>query len=142
MSTERQLVTYTVVTDSQLVTATMATDNETPTRLRIGPERHNYVYRRLDKFTWLCVRKSDWGVVGEKLVLKYVGGKWTAYDCVVPSNVDDLMENGPPQGIPVFETFENPIQPGSHLWRTNWNRSALAPDWRATRLSCMTTILG
>ena len=142
MSTDCQLVTYNMVTNSQLVTTTMATNNETPTRLRIGPPRHRYVYHRLDDVTWLCHRPSDWGAVGEKLVLKFVNGRWTAYDCVVPSNEDVLMGDGPPQGIPVFDTDENAIAAGWHDWRINWNRSALAPDWHATRLSCETAILG
>ena len=133
-----------MVTKSQLKikTTSMAIDNETPTRLRIGPPRHNYVYHRLDDVTWLCDRPSDWGAVGEKLVLKLAHGRWAAYDCVVPSNVDVLVGGGLPQGIPVFDTDDNAIAEGWHEWRTNFYPSAVAPDWHATRLSCKTTILG
>ena len=142
MSTVSQLVLNTAVTDSLFKTTTMATDNKTPTRLRIGPEWYNYVYSRLDERTWLCERGSDWAYGNKKLVLKHDGGLWTAYDCDVPSNLNDLTANGAPLGIPVFQTFQNPILQGWHVWRTNWNRSAWAPDWRATGLRCITTHLG
>ena len=26
-------------------------------------------------------------------------------------------------GVPVFRTFENPIEKGDHIWQVSWNRS-------------------
>ena len=120
-----------VATDQQLAIVAAPDMSQGPAALRIGPPRHKYVYHRLNDDTWLCERGSDWAVGGEKLVLKRAHGRWTAYDCVTPSD----------GGIPVFDTEENAIAEGYHEWRTNHNRSLVAPDWRATGLSCMTTIL-
>ena len=120
----------------------MSTDSETPTVLRIGPPRHGYVYHRLNDDTYLCERRSDWGLEGQRLVLKRARGRWTDYDCWAPPDADELIGSKPPYGMPVFDTEEDASAEGWREWRINYNRSRLAPDWHATRLSFMTTILG
>ena len=38
--------------------------------IRIGPERHSYVYRLHSNSGWyLCDRRSEWGSVGDRLFL-------------------------------------------------------------------------
>ena len=44
--------------------------------------------------------------------------------------------------FPVFRTQENAILAGWHEWETNWvARVTRGEDWRATGLSCETTVL-
>ena len=45
-------------------------------------------------------------------------------------------------GSQVFRTLENAVEPGWHEWETNWSAGqALQENWRATGLSCLTTVL-
>ena len=106
------------------------------TRLRIGSEKHGYIYDRLDENTWQCVRGSDQAADGEKLVLKKSEseGHWTAFD--VTSHVEAETS-----GVPVFRTSENPIEEGKHIWQANWNRSRSSPEWRDMGGGFMTTHL-
>ncbi len=62
-------------------------------------------------------------------------GRFTAYDTADPAQAETV-------GVPVFDTDEDAVANGWHVWRTNYSRSRTSPDWRATGLSCQTTILG
>ena len=107
-----------------------------PTSLRIGPERHHYNYtlHQSDPPIYVCEKGSEWAASGEKLfLLKAASGKWTAYDACVADTAST--------GVPVFDTDEDATAAGFHVWRTNYSRDAASPDWRATGLSCETTIL-
>ena len=42
--------------------------------------------------------------------------------------------------IGLFRTRENAVEEGWHEWETNW-RARWGSDWRATGLSCQTTLL-
>ena len=46
----------------------------------------------------------------------------------------------PPRGV--FRTMENALEPGWHIWETNYAPAGQDQDqdWRATGLSCETTI--
>jgi hypothetical protein len=110
-----------------------------PERLRIGSERHNYVYRRLSNDLFECDRGSDWAMAGYVLFLYTCGRTWFAADAPQGS---DTIEKVLLSGIVVFATDENPLQEGFHIWRTNYNYyHDMIPDWRQTGLSCKTTFL-
>ena len=49
------------------------------------------------------------------------------------------MRAGP--GTQVFRTLENALEPGWHEWQTNYLAGKGGEEWRATGLSCQTTVL-
>ena len=56
------------------------------------------------------------------------------------SSSEDNVRAG--AGSQVFRTLENAVEPGWHEWETNWLAGqALQEKWRATGLSCLTTVL-
>ena len=74
------------------------------------------------------------GADAEVLVLAMAAnGRWAAFDTNDPAT--------PENGIPVFDTDENPIEAGWHTWRSNYSRDRSAPDWQSTGLRCETTHL-
>ena len=107
-----------------------------PDVFRIGPERHGYVYTRMTAGLWKCRRGSDWKQHAEVLFLVNNNGYWTAMDAPGQLNVlQDVLE----AGHPIFRSQQDVLTAGWHEWETNY---AARPgiEWRATGLSCMTTI--
>ena len=71
-----------------------------------------------------CRRGSDWAAPGQRLVLvkSESDGHWTDWDVDKPYLAEIT-------GIPVFLTYENPIEEGEHRWQVDWNRSRASPEW-------------
>ena len=62
---------------------------------------------------------------------------WIAVD----ANVDSEEYHVRSIQAGVFRTEENALLPGWHEWQTNYEVALGGQDWRATRLSCLTTVL-
>ncbi len=64
---------------------------------------------------------------------------WVAADADADSTEDEVR-SGLPQKV--FRTREAALEPGWHEWETNYQTAGEAgEDWRATGLSCLTTVL-
>jgi hypothetical protein len=108
-----------------------------PRKLRIGPERHGFIYTQLSSSLWKCCRASEAGVSGQKLFLYQAFGYWFAVDAAEAFSTQAEVAAG---GRPAFRTSENAIEAGWHTWETNYADTGVsATEWRATGLSCETT---
>ena len=70
------------------------------------------------------------------MLVRDVEGGYTAYEI--------RYGDGPVEdGVPIFRTNENAVEPGSHTWLVNyaaWNGRA-SPDWKDRNWKVQTTIL-
>ena len=57
-------------------------------------------------------------------------------DMPVDSSENNVRARAP-RGV--FRTMENALEPGWHIWETNYTPAG--ENWRATGLRCVTTIL-
>ena len=108
--------------------------------VRIGPERHAYVYAQESAEFLRCSRGSGSAAGNEVLFMyKETDGVWYAVDA--PRNSRSLADVKM-DAVPVFRTREAALEEGWHTWETNWNVASRArPDWRATGLCCQTSWL-
>ena len=107
--------------------------------LRVGPERHGYVYYGRGDM-WKGVRGMDGAAANQVLFMhKDVDGYWYAVNASKDKkSVADVKMDG----VGVFRTREDALSSGWHFWETNWNASSGGwPDWRNNGLCCETTWL-
>ena len=84
-----------------------------PEKLRIGPERHDYVYTRIGPDVYRCSRNADRSdeLPGSVLFLVMRGGLWEAVHAPVSASVEEAR-----LGSPVFRTAEDATLAGDHEW--------------------------
>ena len=116
----------------QMPTETMPDTKDkkaTPEKVRIGPEKHHYVYTRLTNVAYKCRRGSDYARAGHVLFLSRTSsGQWIAYDG--PDSDDSAM---PPMLDPTFTSYEDVLLEGPHTWRME--------KWGGRESSFKTTVL-
>ena len=114
---------------------------EYPDKFRIGPPKHEFTYSQLQKGLFRCCRASDQGKSSTLRLYLYFSlqGYWVAADA--PLDVSSIREVVD-QGVPIFRSSANVLVADWHTWETNWNaHESTEEDWRATGLSCFTSIL-
>ena len=100
-----------------------------PHKLRIGPEKHKYVYTRLTDVAYKCRRGSEYATAGHvRFLVKLPNGQWNAYDGI---NSDDGAI--PPMSDPIFTSYEDVLLQGWHSWRMQ--------KWDGRESPFMTTVL-
>ena len=100
---------------------------QSPQRLRIGPEHHNYVYTRVSHDLYKCCRPSEFAPTTHVLWLRLSpDGQWVAYDAPNDGSL-------PPMGQPVFSSREQVLVDGKHSWRMGM--------WDGRESKFMTTVL-
>ena len=100
-------------------TTTLAHVPGNPSRIRIGPEKHRYVYTNTEG-VWTCSRGSDWSVPGEVLVLVAIDDYVVACDATIdPVNGAPLTR----QQIFRIPIDDLPLNEGWHSWESNYAAS-------------------
>ena len=105
MASESSLCPFPVLAVSEVVTS--------PEKLRIGPEKNNYVYSRVNKDAYVCERPSDDGDKDTQVLwlVRNSDGVWVAFDGpAVFTSVPDCQN-------PVFESEEDVLVEGWHDWK-------------------------
>jgi len=130
----------------------------TPNSFRIGPERNEYVYRKMagqpETFdAWRCLKPADgWPNTRGKClyllranpddepttwVASHAPSRWTKEQLL------DGLENQDPEVVPIFGSTDPILEAGRHQWDYFVENDRGGHDWSGRRLMTFdTTILG
>ena len=90
-------------------------------KIRIGPDKHHYLYTYMGSNTYKCGRGSDWSVAGEVLwMMKAPDGLWYAFDAqqdTVPTSIDHAK-------VRFVSTGADAHIPGWHPWTMTMSNDA------------------
>ena len=114
-----------------------------PANFRIGRPDYDYTYTQVAEGLFKCRRASDQGKNVSSAIRLYLyraaDGYWIAADAPEDTSSIEVVAA---IGVPIFRSQENVLEPARHKWETNWQAHAGSDvEWRATGLSCETTIL-
>ena len=94
---------------------------ETPQMIRIGLDKHGYIYSRVMNTLYKCCRGSDNCPTGHKLWLyKFTGFgdfQWIAYDTPDHDNLPPMEPPATYNPDRIFSSIEDIVVEGRHSWR-------------------------